>query len=394
MLHRYSFSNFQSFRARTEVSLLLDRKVPQAVWSRSCGSGERVSTVMAVMGPNASGKTALLKPVLFLAWFVGRSFGLEPTAQLPLLPHAAAPDAVSEFELEFDSEGRLWRYTLRCTPQRVLFEALYVKRKRMGYVFVREWQDAIQGYEVRQQDFGLAASEAKKVRPNASLIATAAQYGVPLAQRLANPSVFGNVHQLGRQLNDEAQLAAAANYFAAREDEREHMVRLLSTWDLGLSDVQFRELETIKPDGQKEKVWWPIGIHHAGDGKSFELTFWLESSGTRGALMLLHKLLPALKAGGLAVIDEFESDLHPHMLEPILDLFASEVTNPNGAQLLFTCHAGEVLNVVHKSQVTLVEKDDRNESSAWRLDSVEGILSSDNFYAKYMAGAYGGVPHL
>ncbi len=110
--------------------------------------------------------------------------------------------------------------------------------------------------------------------------------------------------------------------------------------------------------------------------------------------MLLHKLLPSLKAGGLAVIDEFESDLHPHMLEPILDLFASEVTNPNGAQLLFTCHAVEVLNVVHKSQVTLVEKDDRNESSAWRLDSVEGILSSDNFYAKYMAGAYGGVPHL
>jgi hypothetical protein len=82
------------------------------------------------------------------------------------------------------------------------------------------------------------------------------------------------------------------------------------------------------------------------------------------------------------------------MLEPILDLFASPVTNPHGAQLLFTCHAVEVLNVVHKSQVTLVEKDEYNQSSAWRLDSVEGIRSSDNFYAKYMAGAYGAVPNL
>ena len=66
MLHRYAFSNFQSFRERAEVSWLLDRKVPQAVWSHTAGSGERLSTVMAVIGPNASGKTALLKPILFL----------------------------------------------------------------------------------------------------------------------------------------------------------------------------------------------------------------------------------------------------------------------------------------------------------------------------------------
>lgn len=108
----------------------------------------------------------------------------------------------------------------------------------------------------------------------------------------------------------------------------------------------------------------------------------------------MSRLLPALAEGGLAVIDEFENDLHPHMLEPILALFASPITNPKRAQLLFTCHAMEVLNVLHKSQVMLVEKSENNESSAWRLDSVEGIRSDDNFYAKYMAGAFGAVPQL
>lgn len=124
------------------------------------------------------------------------------------------------------------------------------------------------------------------------------------------------------------------------------------------------------------------------------LSFERESQGTQSAFVLLHRLLPALKAGGLAVIDEFENDLHPHMLEPILSLFADSRTNPHGAQLLFTCHAIEVLNILHKSQVMLVEKDEHNESTAWRLDSVEGIRSDDNFYAKYMAGAYGAVPQL
>ena len=90
MLHRYAFSNFQSFRERAEVSWLLDRKVPEAVWSRSAGSGERLSTVMAVIGPNASGKTALLKPILFLDWFMRQSFAADPAQPLPFHPHAAA----------------------------------------------------------------------------------------------------------------------------------------------------------------------------------------------------------------------------------------------------------------------------------------------------------------
>lgn len=395
MLHRYAFSNFQSFRERTEVSWRLDRKVPDAVWSHQLNSGERVSTVMAVIGPNASGKTALLKPILFLDWFVRHSFGAELAANLPFQPHAAASTEPSEFEMEADFDGRLLRYTLRCTPQRVLHEALYIKRERMRYVFVRDWNETTQSYNIKQQDFGFTPSEASKVRPNASLIATAAQYGVPLAQRLVNSGVLAtNIHQFGRIVNDSNQLLLAAAYFAGDAMQHQRLVRLLSAWDLGLHDVQVRELETVQPDGKKEKFWLPFGIHRAANGNQFELPFMLESSGTQGALMLLHRVLPVLKTGGLAVIDEFENDLHPHMLEPILDLFANPATNPHGGQLLFTCHAMEVLNIVHKSQVILVEKDANTESSAWRLDSMEGIRSDDNFYAKYMAGAYGAVPQL
>lgn len=394
MLHRYAFSNIQSFRDRTEVSWLLDRKVPQAAWSHAASSGERVSRVMAVIGPNASGKTALLKPILFLHWFASHSFAADPASALPFQPHAASAAEPSEFEVELDVDGQLMRYTLRCTTQRVLHEALYARHERMRYVFVRDWNEATQAYDIKQQDFGFAPSEARKVRPNASLIATAAQYGVPLAQRLAGSKIWSNIHQHGRMVNDASQLIQAATHFATEETQRQQLVRLLSAWDLGLSDVQVREVEAVQPDGKTSKFWLPFGIHRAAANVSFELPFALESSGTQGALVLLSRLLPVLATGGLAVIDEFENDLHPHMLEPILDLFASPVTNPNGGQLLFTCHAMEVLNVLHKSQVTLVEKNEDNQSSAWRLDSVDGIRSDDNLYAKYMAGAYGAVPQL
>ena len=394
MLHRYAFSNFQSFRERTEVSWLLDGRVPPDVWSGTATSGERVSSVMAVVGPNASGKTALLKPILFVHWFITHSFGMEPAALLPIDPHAAAQKDPIEFEVEADFEGRLWRYTLRCTPQRVLYEALYAKHERMRYVFVREWNEAKQSYDVKQQDFDFAPAEARKARPNASLIATAAQYGVPLAKRMVGSFVMTNIDQVGRMTNDIEQLVRSAAYFADQEQQRQLLVRLLGSWDLGLSDLQIREVTGTASTGKTEKFWLPYGVHRSVGNTSFELPFALESSGTQGAFILLSRLLPVLEFGGLAVIDEFENDLHPHMLQPILDLFANSATNPHGAQLLFTCHALEVLNILHKSQVVLTEKDANNESSAWRLDSVEGIRSDDNFYAKYMAGAYGAVPQL
>ena len=394
MLHRYAFSNFQSFKDRTEVSLLLDARVPPAVWSQNTPTGERVSSVMAVIGPNASGKTGLLKPLAFIHWFINNSFLLDPSAELPFQPHPSARGEPTEFEVEGDFDGQHWRYTLRATPQRVLHEALYVKRQRMGYVFIRDWNEKSQRYDIKQQDFGFTQSEALKVRPNASLIATAAQYGVALAKRVVQGSLWTNIHQFGRFTTDSSHWLSAASYFAVNEEHKRAMVRLLSRWDLGLHDVQIREVETTLPDNTQKKLWLPYGIHQMQSGGRFELGFAQESSGTQGAFVLLSRLLPALSAGGLALIDEFENDLHPHMLGPILDLFADPVTNPHNAQLLFTCHAMEVLNILHKSQVTLVEKNELNESHSWRLDSVEGIRHDDNFYAKYMAGTYGAIPQL
>lgn len=392
MLHSYAFSNFQSFRERTEVDLTLSRKVALTDWMAESETGDRVSKLMAVIGPNGSGKTALLKPLVFMSWFTGQSFQQPVDAGIPAAPHSAAPDEPCEFEaMATDSEGRLWRYVLRCTPQRVLHEALYQKRERFGYVFVRDWDAQSRRYTVKQQDFGLPAAEARKVRPNVSLISWAAQFGVPLATHLANQRVVSNVNVLGRVPMGDQAVLAAAEHFALHENQKTGMSRLLATWDLGLSGVALGQIPVNDPQQPGRKVWFPFGQHRSR-GVDFQLPFALESSGTQGAFVLLSRLLQTLEIGGLAVIDEFENDLHPHMLEPILDLFANPATNPNQAQLLFTCHAMEVLNLIHKSQVMLVQKNPDCESSASRLDAVEGIRSDDNFYAKYMAGAYGAVP--
>jgi len=124
VLHSYAVSNFQSFRERVEVDLTISRKVELTDWMTVSPTGERLSKLMAVIGPNGSGKTALLKPVLFMDWFISKSFQSLPDAGIPIAPHAAASNEPTELECMVDFEGKLWRYVLRCTPERVLHEVI------------------------------------------------------------------------------------------------------------------------------------------------------------------------------------------------------------------------------------------------------------------------------
>lgn len=394
MLHSYSFKNFLSFNAETEVSFRLTKAVPESHLSAECPTGQRLTKVIAVIGPNGSGKTNLLKPLSFLGWFIRYSFQSDPKEKIPIDPHFFNENSPIEFSVEFDGEGKLWRYELVLTPERVLSESLHVKTSHLfSYIFVREWMSDSQSYRIKQQNFDFNQREAEKVRENASLISTAAQYQVPLASRFASLIFVTNVSYSGRRHSDMKDVMSAARFFSENESARERVSDLLSTWDFGLSEVRVKMLEVANEKGEVQKVPVPFGVHRHGEREK-ELLFIQESSGTQSAYVLLRNLLPALESGGLVAIDELEADLHPHMLMPILDLFFSPATNPRNAQIIFTCHSVEVLNLLHKSQVMLVQKNETCCSEAWRLDSVRGVRNDDNLYAKYMAGAYDAIPNV
>ena len=399
MLHRYSFSNAYSFRERVEVDLTLNQREPTTDWWTQAATGERVAKLVTVLGANASGKTSLLNAMVFLNWFTTRSFSeLAPVDQIPFEPHLTARDQPSEFEVEFDTatgnEVKFWRYAVTLTKERVLKESLHVRRTRMSLVFEREWDALKNTYAVKDKGLGAIPLDVVNARPNASLLSIAAQYGSPIALQFMEILLLSNILATGKEPSDAMQLNRAVDFFYNQSQHLATLSKLLNSWNLGLSDVGLREFSAKDESGQDKTIRIAFGVHKAKDSQVFELPFFRESRGTQAAFVLLSRLLPVLAQGGVALIDEFESDLHPHMLEPILDLFANEQTNPNKAQLLFTCHSIEVLNLLPKSQVILVQKDEHNESTAWRLDKMQGVRSDDNYYGKYMAGAYGAVPNL
>jgi hypothetical protein len=231
------------------------------------------------------------------------------------------------------------------------------------------------------------------VRPNVSLISWGKQYGAPMAVNIANFVLSTNLTMFGRSGPAHDEMWHAAEFFNKEDGLQRQMAELLSSWDLGLTDVRIASIESQEPgDSAPKTKWYPKGVHQTNESK-FELPFAFESGGTKTALVLLWRLLPVLQRGGLAFIDELEADLHPHMIEPLLRLFHDEETNPRGAQIIFTCQSPEVLRILERTQVMFVEKIDCL-STAFRGDEIEGLTSAHNLYAKYMSGALGAVPMI
>lgn len=392
MLHAFRFKNFYSFREDTRVSFAVSEHVRESSLVVEREGFPRLSKALAVMGANGSGKTNALKALAFAHWFMSHSFRSEPDEPIPFEPHFFAEDEPSEFEVLFDVGGVIYRYELTLTLQRVLREALFHKTSRaFSNLFLREWRGS--EYAYRQNGFGLGVREAAKSRENASIISTAAQYDVPLAKRIARLPIHTNVYIWGRIHAKLSDVDDAADHFVTSPAMRRRMEDLLRRWDLGLAGVDIKQEKVKLADGKEQTVSIAYGVHADGDQRR-ELDMIEESSGTQRAFVLLRWLLPVLDQGGLAVIDEMESDLHPHMFAEVLDLFLNPSTNPKNAQIIFTTHTAEVLRQLRKSQVALVEKDEHCISELWRLDEMKGVRADDNLYAKYMAGAYGAVPYL
>jgi ABC-type polar amino acid transport system ATPase subunit len=393
-IHALTVQNFQSIREPVSVTMVLNKNAPDDHRSLLTTDGLRLTKALAVLGANGSGKTTVIKSLAFLHWFVAHSFQLPHDAPIPVSPHFCAPQEPTTLELEFSLADKRYRYRVVLSTERVYQESLHVHQQRgFGYLFTRVWNPGEAQYEIKQQNFGLTLKEAAKVRPNASLISTAAQFDVALAQQLTQLNISANVTVLGRLGVDHSRLYDVARIYAQDEGLRQRMAGILASWDLGLADVRIEKRQINQADGRAVEVFVPVGVHRV-QGQDHPLLMVSESSGTQGAFVLLAHILPLLASGGVVLLDEMEADLHPHMLTPILDLFFSPKTNPFGAQLIFTSHSMEVLAQLHKGQVLVVEKDADCNTQVWRLDSVKGVRADDNLYAKYMAGAYGGVPQL
>ena len=95
-------------------------------------------------------------------------------------------------------------------------------------------------------------------------------------------------------------------------------------------------------------------------------------------------------------MDEIERELHPMLVDFIVSKFQSKRTNPNGAQIVFTTHNTELLNMelLRKDQLYFVDKSQEDGASELYSIGEFATRTTDNIRKGYLLGKYGATPNI
>ena len=138
------------------------------------------------------------------------------------------------------------------------------------------------------------------------------------------------------------------------------------------------------------------GINRDGKNELFSLDLADESEGTRRLMSLVPGIEQVLQNGGVLLVDEIDRELHPLLAEFIISKFQSPGTNPGHAQIIFTTHDTELLNmeIMRKDQIYFVDKNRQSGvSELFNLTDLP-VRTNDNIRKAYLVGKYGAVPDV
>jgi len=404
MIHSFSCKNFYSFKELTTIDFVVNDKAPKNDGYFLSATGDRLSKIETVVGPNASGKTNLLKVLPFLKWLINDSFNMDPMAMIPVKPFAFnnKKDKMTELSVDFEINGNIYIYDFILEEKRIILEELKIKNKTNKKLtnktlFVRSWDKENKKYNFVDKNFKSPKGFKNSIRSNASIITIASRLGHKESIEIFNywKNVETNVNEAGwigdRLLpNATQQLGDALDFYSDIENKKikEKAEELLSRFDLGLNSFD------IKKEKKDNGFSVNVRVAHSFEDKTEYLPLQYESSGTKQLFVLLKTILIVLSNGGIAVLDEFDVNLHPEMVLSLFELFLDNDTNPHNAQLFFSTHSHRALSKLDKYQIIFTEKNDKGETETWRLDDMSGVRADENYYSKYVAGAYGAVPKL
>lgn len=369
----------------------------------------------AIYGPNASGKSNLVRALRFMRDFVlessRESQAGDPIPVEPFLLREDTIGAPSSLEIVFDLEGVQYRYGFELDAQHVHAEWLFSRQSsRERTLFERGFQTFVLGPDFRKEGKGLD----ERTRPNALFLSVVAQWNGALAKRLV--AWFRRLQILTGTLDGQSR-EESRRQLESDGPERAALVRLVKSLDLGIEDIRVEEgrdaLSAMRSASEALARHAVIvsppthppapirTIHHRrsrhGDATA-SIEFDLdkhESDGTQKLFALTGVILGALSRGDLLVVDELDMRLHPLMTCELIRLFHDPATNPHSAQLVFTTHDTNLLGIdlFRRDQVWFAEKDRLGATHLYSLAEFK-VRSDASFEKDYVHGKFGAIPFL
>ena len=369
-----------------------------------------------IYGPNAAGKTNLLRALVALQALVIGSHQRAPNDPLPVVPFLFSSKArtqPSEFEIRFIVDMVRYQYGITADQQRIHEEWLFAfpKGKAQKW-FQRELEPEAQTSTIKFSDKLKGEKELweRVTRPNGSLLATAAQLNseqlTPIYNWFANKLKIA----VGKQSWNQQPIATLN---LLEQQQQAKVLKFMQAADFAIAGLSLREMDgdrlgaitrnmppalrdLLTSQLSQSKNVQILTQHQTEDGNRIEMDLSDESDGTQKLFCYAGPWMDTLANGHVMVVDELHDNLHPLLVQYLVEMFHNPDLNPHGAQLIFTTHETSILNqdLFRRDQVWFCEREEDQSTRLYPLSDFAVRKGTENIERGYLSGRYGALPFL
>ena len=411
MIISFSLQNYRSFKERQVLNLHVEQgdELPQNIATPDKEKRISVVRTVAIYGPNASGKSNLLRGMLAAVNLIVTSHKFDRNSVVPWYEPFQLDDRTSnapvEFEIDFVVDGLHFRYAFAYTDKEITFEELaFYPSNKEAVLFSRQRGENIDQIMLG----GLLKGKRRKIAflPNQLYLSVA-------ANTEGGPQILCDVwnaanRNLSINMNGVIQ-TWPGNLLLGSPKGQEKLLHFLKAVGTGIDALSVERndeqllaamYQSLPPaermlviDANKYKV--RCGHRNSkGDMVYFDLAN--ESMGSARFLWMAGHIYHALKQGEVLVIDEIDTSLHPQLTKFLVELFNDPEINANNAQLIFTTHDVTLMNpsYMRRDQLFFVDKNGDGVSELYALDKFSEVRKDTPFAKWYMQRRFNATPKL
>ncbi len=445
MLIRFTIENFLSFKDRQSIIMIPGKSSEKKEHIGKKVNGIKTLKYSVMFGPNASGKSNLIKAVRF-----GRNLvlnGNKPDSEIDFQNFQLDPDnrnKLSRMEFELQSNGKNYAYGFVFSRKKITEEWLYqITDKNEIKIFDRD--ESIKN--IYDLNYLLNLNSDEEDKQFIRFIAKSTPDNQLLLTEIKNRKVKDNVRNIDDILNvidwfanslitifpDDKYKVGTRFYIQKKSNLLEIFSGLLDYFDTGIDSVAIKKiardkieippetikkaldnLSTVQNEGDYISVYSSTNKNYFITIENGELAFYKfmtqhkigdkyepvlfdsnqESDGTNRLIDFIPLLLDFSAGNKVFFIDEIERSMHPNMVIKFLELIFVLSKNKN-SQLIFTSHENLLLNndLFRKDEIWFFRKDESLATKLYSLDEFKTDFDK-NTRLDYLLGRFKAVPKI
>jgi len=419
MLVEFRVGNYRSFRKEQTLSLVASKDTE--LNDNCIDHGKlRLLKAVGIYGPNASGKSNLIKALFTMQQIVEEP--AKPGEQLPVTPfkldekYSKEP---SSFEVTFYHEQFRYQYGFTATTERICDEWLYAYPKGRSRDIAQTWFERKFNKKTGKTEWNFGSylkGEKEKLKDrtinNILFLSAGAQWNNKQLTKVYE--WFSEKIRIIRPSERTPAITFEMLTGAEKDEEWKeisyaYINEMMQRADFGIQGINIRKEEIDNeevefpqdmPEEIRNKILKNMAIrvefiHRAEPtGKDIHFSPLEESDGTRRFFELAGPWLLAILDGMTLLVDELEASLHPHLVQQLIRFIQdTDISKKSGAQLVFATHDTTLLDpeLFRRDQIWFTEKDEHSSTHLSPLSDYKP-RKGEAMQKGYLAGRYGAIP--